>query len=112
MRRKYRVVIAQSGKADIVQKKQYILQKFKYRKYAESYSQQVKKSVKELEVFPAGYEVTGFRYRGYDIYIKPQRGYLLFYVVDERLLTVTVLRVLQNGMDWQKIIQRWVQENS
>lgn len=40
---KYKVVIAQSGKMDIVQKKKYILQHFQYREYAENFSHKIKK---------------------------------------------------------------------
>ena len=36
---------------------------------------------------------------------------LLFYTVDETVKIVTVLRVLQDGMDWQNIINRWIREN-
>lgn len=32
--KKYKVVIAQSGKLDVKEKKKYILQQFKYREYA------------------------------------------------------------------------------
>ena len=36
--KKYKVVIAQSGKLDVKEKKKYILQQFKYREYAENFS--------------------------------------------------------------------------
>ena len=110
--RKYKVVIAQSGKTDVAQKKKYIIQHFKYREYAESYSQKIRKATKELATLPTAFETTGFQYRGYDIYIKPQSNHLLFYTVDESAFIVTVLRVLQDGTDWQYIIKRWIQENS
>lgn len=110
--KKYKVVLAQSGKMDIIQKKKYMIQNFKYRQYAENYSQNIKNAAKTLNIVPTGYEKIGFQYRGYDIYIKPQNGHLLFYVVDETTLTVTVLRILQNNMDWQFIIKKWLQESS
>ena len=37
--------------------------------------------------------------------MKPCEFYLLFYTVDEAVKTVTVLRVMQDGMDWQYIIK-------
>ncbi len=107
---KYKVVIALSDKQDIVQKKKYILQHYKYREYAENFSRKIKKAVKELETFPTGYRHTGFRYKDYDIYMKSEYRCLLFYTIDETEKTVTVLRVLQDGMDWQYIIRRWIQE--
>lgn len=105
--KKYKVVIAQSGKLDVKEKKKYILQQFKYREYAENFSKKIKKAVLALDTLPTGYNTTGFRYRGYDIYMKPCESYLLFYTVDEAVKTVTVLRVMQDGMDWQYIINRW-----
>ena len=110
--KKYKVVIAQSGKLDVKEKKKYILQQFKYREYAENFSKKIKKAVLALDTLPTGYNTTGFRYRGYDIYMKPCESYLLFYTVDEAVKTVTVLRVMQDGMDWQYIINRWLRENA
>ena len=44
--------------------------------------------------------------------MKPQSNHLLFYTIDERTATVTILRVLQDGMDWEYIIKRWIKRNS
>ena len=71
-----------------------------------------KKAAEELAVFPTSHQLTGFRYRGYDIYMKPQSNHLLFYTIDNDKGIVTVLRILQDGMDWEYIIQRWIQINS
>ena len=46
--KKYKVVIAQSGKLDVKEKKKYILQQFKYREYAENFSKKIKKAVLAL----------------------------------------------------------------
>ena len=68
--KKYKVVIAQSGKLDVKEKKKYILQQFKYREYAENFSKKIKKAVLALDTLPTRYNTIGFRYRGYDIYMK------------------------------------------
>ena len=112
MGKRYKVVIAQSGKMDVKNKKRYILEKFKYRDYADNFSAKIKKAARELDTLPTGYEMTGFRYRGYEIYMKPKDNHLLFYTVDEEKKIVTVLRVLQDGMDWEYIIQRWIDSNA
>lgn len=44
--------------------------------------------------------------------MKPQSNHLLFYVIDDDRDIVTVLRILQDGMDWEYIIQQWIQINS
>lgn len=112
MSKRYKVVIAQSGKLDVENKKRYIIETFKYRSYAENFSQQIKKAAGQLDTLPCAYGTTGFRYRGYDIYMKPLSNHLLFYTVNEETQTVTVLRVLQDGMDWEYIIGQWIKQNS
>ena len=112
MNKQYKVVIAQSGKIDVMNKKHYIIQNFKYREYAENFSIKIRKAAEELAMFPNSHQTTGFQYRGYDIYMKSQSNHLLFYVIDEDEDIVTVLRVLQDGMDWEYIIQRWIHINA
>lgn len=51
-------------------------------------------------------------YKGYKIYLNPRNTYLILYVVNENTLTVTILRVLQDGMDWKPIIFNWLHDNS
>ncbi len=111
MAKRYKVVIAQSGKMDVLNKKRYIIENFKYRDYAQNFSVKIKKAVQELNTLPTGYGATGFQYRGYDIYMKSNSNHLLFYTVDEEKMVVTVLRVLQDGMDWEYIIRRWIESN-
>jgi len=96
--KKYKVVIAQSGKHDIQAMKKHILESFKYRELAENFSRKMKKAMKTLDVFPGAHKPTGFEYRGYIIYLKPYNSYLLFYVVNEAKKTITVLRVMQDAM--------------
>lgn len=111
MVKRYKVVIAQSGKMDVLNKKRYIIENFKYRDYAQNFSAKIKKAAQELDTFPTGYGITGFQYRGYDIYMKPISNHLLFYTIDEDEMVVTVLRVLQDGMDWEYIIKHWIESN-
>lgn len=111
MAKGYKVVIARSGKTDILNKKRYIIENFKYRDYANNFLASMKKAVQELGTLPNGYDTTGFQYRGYDIYMKPNRNHLLFYTVDEEKMVVIVLRVLQDGMDWEYIIRCWIESN-
>ncbi len=92
--------------------KKYILENFKYREPGENFTKKIKTAVGGLRTFPKGHNATGTRYRGYDIYLKPYRTYLLFYIVDDDLSVVTVLRVLQDGMNWQYILRRWISEQT
>ena len=111
MAKRYKVVMAQSGKMDVMNKKRYIIEKFKYRDYAQSFSAKIKKAAQELDTLPTGYGTTGFQYRGYGIYMKPNSNHLLFYTVDDEKMIVIVLRILQDGMDWEYIIRHWIESN-
>ena len=109
--KKYRVVIAVSAKRDVAEKKNYILEHFQYRQYAEDFSQKMKTARSQLDTFPTGYAVTDFQYIGYKIYLKPQSGCLIFYTIDEQKSTVTVLRILQNRLNWRHIIWDWINKD-
>ncbi len=50
--KKYRVVIAVSAKRDVAEKKNYILEHFQYRQYAEDFSQKMKTAISQLDTFP------------------------------------------------------------
>ena len=57
------------------------------------------------------YDTTEFTYRGYDIHFLYSQSYLLFFVVNEKKREVTILRVLQDGQDWEYIIGQWLKAN-
>lgn len=107
---RYKVLITKSAKLDIKDKKKYILDRFKYRKLGDDFSKKIRKIAGTLEVLPEAYQQTGFQYRGYEIYLKSSNTYLLFYVVDNNRNVVTILRVLQDGMNWQFIIKNWLKK--
>ena len=101
---KYKILLSKDALADIRETKKYILTTFKYREYAENFSRKIKKAIKELNVFPTGYESTGYIIEGLEIYYKPYSTYLIFFVVEEN--RVTVIRVLKDRMYWQSIIKK------
>lgn len=72
-----KLVIAQSAKMDVKNKKRYILEKFRYRDYAENFSAKIKHAAQELDILPMRYGTTGFVYRGYEIYLEPTNNLLL-----------------------------------
>ena len=107
---KYRIEYTFSSRDDMRKMKQYILDTFKYRELGENFTRKMKEAAEGLKTLPRGFETVGFQYRGYDIYLKPYRTYLFFYVVDDVQKIVTVLRVMQDGMDWQTILKCWLKE--
>ena len=108
--KKYKIEYTHSGRDDMRSIKKYILHKFKYREYAENFSKKMKAAAESLKTLPTGYDTTGFRYKGYDIYMKPYHTYQIFYVIDEVTYTVKVLRVMQDGMNWKLVLKQWVCE--
>lgn len=112
MQKEYNIRYTYSSRNDIRNMKSYILEHYKYRKLGENFTQKIKAAADGLRVLPRGYETTGFRYKGYDIFLKPYRTYLLFYIIDDSSLTVTILRILKDGMNWRYIIKRWLKESS
>ena len=66
---------------------------------------------KSLDTFPDGYQHTGFLDWGYQICTNPRDTYLVFYVLDESKQVVPVLRIMQDGMNWQYIIGRWIRKS-
>lgn len=91
--------------------KKYILDTFKYRELGENFTKKMKEATKGLKSLPMGYDTVDFTYRGYEIYLKPYKTYLFFYVVNEETRTVTILRVMQDGMNWRIILNHWLQDN-
>ena len=101
---KYKIVLSKDALQDIKNTKTYILQTFMYREYAENFSKKIRSAIKALDPFAEGYEKTGFNIEGLEIYYKPYSTYLIFFVVEEAM--VTVIRVLKDRMYWQAIINR------
>lgn len=108
----YKIRYAYSARDDVAGIKKYILIHFKYRQLVENFKKKMQKIEKGLKTFPDGYEPSGFMYRGYTIFMKPESTYLIFYIVDKPSKTVYILRVLQDGMNWKYIINQWIKENS
>ena len=100
----YKVVISQDATNDIVAYKDYIIQHFQYREYAENFSKKIRKAVQDLTLFAKGYEKTDFVVEGKNIYYKPYSTYLIFYTVED--MEVVVARVLKDGMHWQAVMNR------
>lgn len=106
----YRIEYTFSSRDDMREMKRYILDTFKYRELGENFTRKMKEAAEGLKTLPTGFNTVGFQYRGYEIHLKPYRTYLFFYVVDEEKKVVTILRVMQDGMDWQFILNQWLKK--
>ena len=109
--KKYKIKYTYNSRDDMRRMKKYIFDQFKYRELGENFTQKMKKATNGLKALPGGHNTIGFSYRGYDIHLKPYLTYLFFYIVNEEEATVTILRVLQDGMNWQFIMKQWLAQN-
>ena len=107
----YKIKYTNSSRYDMCGMKKYILDTFKYRELGENFTRKMKEATEGLKVMPTGFEAIGFQYRGYDIYLKPYKSFLFFYVVNEEEASVTILRVMQDGMNWEHTIDAWLRKN-
>ena len=62
-------------------------------------------TIENMAVFTEGFSKTGIEYRGYVIHILPFGNYNLFYVDDGKKGIITVLRILYQKQDWQRILK-------
>ena len=102
--KQYKVILSKDAVQDIKEIKQYILRKYKYREYAENFSEKIKLAIKTLELFTKAYKRTGFNIDGHEVLYKPYNTYLIFYIVDDE--NVIVIRILKDRMYWQPVIER------
>lgn len=102
--RKYEIILSKDALQDIKDNKSYILKNFKYREYAENFSKKIKTAIKSLAFLAEDYEKSGYEIEGLEVYYKPYSTYLIFFVVEDSV--VTVIRILKDRMYWQGIISR------
>lgn len=101
---KYKIRLSFDAKEDIKNTKKYILDTFKYRETAETFSKNIKAAIGKLQPFPEAYQGTGMQIEGLEVLYKPYSTYLIFFVVDGD--SIFIVRVLKDRMYWQSIIKR------
>lgn len=109
--KEYTLTFAESASSDQISLKKYILENFGYVEYGESFDSKMKSAVKVIKNAASSIRPTSFYYRGYVIYMLVHKTYLFFYVVDEELDNITVLRALNDGRNWKAIIRDWLRKN-
>lgn len=110
MRKKYTIKFVPSARSDLARMKRYILNEFKYFEYGLNFDNKIKEATTIIKSAPESNKVTEFRYRELDIYMRCVKSYLYFYVVEDK--TISVLRVLKEGMNWEYIMKLWVKQHN
>ena len=109
MLKSYTIRYVPSAKNDLTQMKQYILNEFKFPQYGINFDYKIKEASTIIKNSPTSFKATNFTYRGLDIYMRCINSHLFFYVVDGK--TISVLRVLKDGMNWEYIMKLWIRQN-
>ncbi len=105
----YTIRFVTSSKNDLARMKQYILNEFKYPQYGVNFDNIIREASTIIKDTPTSLKTTDFKYRGLDIYMRCIKSYLFFYVVGGK--TISVLRVLKDGMNWEYIMKLWLRQN-
>lgn len=100
----YRVVVTQEALEDVSNLADYMIDTFKNQQAAENFLDAYDRQVGGLSTFPIGYRGISMEYRGYEIRLKPFDTYNLFFVVDEEMGQIVILRLLKNLQDWKQIL--------
>lgn len=101
----YRVVMTQEALEDVSNLADYILDVFRNQKAADDFLDAYDRQVEILSTFPIGYRGISMEYRGYEIRLKPFDTYNLFFVVDDGVGQIVILRLLKNLQDWNQILR-------
>ena len=109
--RSYKLTFTDAAKEDQKNFKRYILKQFKYKKYGENFDIKMRSAYKAIKTINNSIDSLKIVYKGYEVFLLPHKTYLFFYIVDERLKAITVLRVMQDGMNWMPLILRWISQN-
>lgn len=101
----YRVVMTKEALEDVSNLADYILDAFENKKAADDFLDAYDRQVGILSTFPTGYRGISMEYRGYEIRLKPFDTYNLFFVVDDEIGQIVILRLLKNLQDWNQILR-------
>ncbi len=101
----YKVVTTQEALEDVSSLAIYMIDTFKNQKAADDFLDAYDRQVKVLSAFPIGYRGISIEYRGYEIRLKPFDTYNLFFIVDDEIGKIVILRLLKNLQDWKQILR-------
>lgn len=102
---KYKVLIADEAINDMVSLIQYMRVDLCNPSAADKLMAGLQETIAELEYFPEKYGESGITYRNYKIHKKVYQSYLLFYIINSKDKTISILRILKDIMNWPGILR-------
>lgn len=82
----------------------YMIEKFKNPKAAYDFLARYDKEIQQLKTFPFCYRGISFEYQGMEIRLKPYDTYNIFFVVEQNIQEIIILRVLKDIQNWKAIL--------
>ena len=102
---RYRVLETREALEDVSKLAIYMINTFQNQKAADDFLDAYDRQVKNLCDFPIGYRGISIEYRGYEIRLKPFDTYNLFFIVDNEMGQIVILRLLKNLQNWKQILK-------
>jgi len=102
---KYRILVTDEAVSDMVSLIRYVQNDLHNPDAAQSLLEGLQREIMNLEHFPMKNAESGITYRDYIIHKKVYQSYLLFYIINSKEKTVSILRVLKDIMDWPGVLR-------
>lgn len=102
---KYKIQIADEAINDMVSLIQYMRLDLCNPLAAEKLLTGLQETISELGDFPRKSGESGITYRNYEIHKKVYQSYLLFYIINSKDKTISILRILKDIMNWPDMLR-------
>ncbi|KGF11909.1 addiction module toxin RelE [Peptostreptococcus sp. MV1] len=106
MSKTYKVIYSPQALEDLTEIYEYILFSLQARVAAENQSSRIRKMIRSLDTFPARHSLVEWEpWASMKIYKVPVDNYMIFYRVDEKLSTVSIIRIFCSGRNIEDVIK-------
>ena len=100
----YKIRETQEAVKDVTDLAVYLIENFENPKASHDFLERYDKEIQQLKTFPFGYRGISFEYQGMEIRLKPYATYNIFFVVDQGIQEIIILRVLKDRQNWKVIL--------
>ncbi len=101
----YRLVLTWEAIYDVTDIADYIEAKFEELR-AEKFQYDIREEIQRLGYLRYAFPKTQVLYRNYVIHKKPFSPSIIFYIIDDKMEEIHVLRVFREERDWKRVLQR------
>lgn len=106
MSKTYKVIYSPQALEDLTEIYEYIRFSLQARVAAENQSSRIRKMIRSLDTFPARHSLVEWEpWASMKIYKVPVDNYMIFYRVDEKLSTVSIIRIFYSGRNIEDVIK-------